>query len=130
MLQDRNFQTQINAPKRKRKKAYKASNYMYIYIYIYLTTKGTEAEWIEKAALTDLAGVGNSFARPRLRPFIQEHNLGTVYNVSLDPCYVQKFLYLRHSYYIMVWRSPNLWKINKELKEYMNPSEIISTLFS
>jgi len=42
MLQDRNFQTQINAPKRKRKKAYKASNYMYIYIY--LTTKGTEAE--------------------------------------------------------------------------------------
>jgi len=71
-------------------------------MYVYLTTKRAEAEGIKEAAVTDLAGIGDPFSRPWLGPFIQEHNLGTVDNVSLDACYVQKFLNLRHPYHIMV----------------------------
>jgi len=71
-------------------------------MYVYLTTKRAEAEGIKEAAVTDLAGIGDTFSRPWLGPFIQEHNLGTVNNVSLDGCYVQKFLYLRYPYHIMV----------------------------
>lgn len=74
----------------------------------YLATKRTEAEGIKEAALADLAGIGDTFARPRLRPFIQEHNPRTVYNVCLNPCYVYEFLNLRNPYHIMVWRSPYL----------------------
>jgi len=68
----------------------------------YLTTKRAEAEGIKEAAITDLAGIGDPFSGPWLRPLIQEHNLGTVDNVSLNACDVQKFLYLRHPYHIMV----------------------------
>jgi hypothetical protein len=38
--------------------------------YTYLATKGTVGEGIKKASFTDMASIGDSFARPRLRSFI------------------------------------------------------------
>lgn len=68
----------------------------------YLATEGAESEGIKEASVTDLAGIGDTFSRPRLRPLVQEDNLCTVYYVCLDPCNVQIFLNLRHPYYIMI----------------------------
>ena len=51
----------------------------------YLATKRTEAEGIKEATLADLAGIGDTFARPRLWPLVQENNPGTVDNVGLNP---------------------------------------------
>jgi hypothetical protein len=68
----------------------------------YLASKRAEAERIKEAALTDMASVGNTFTRPRLRPLIQEHNFCTVDDVGLDLCYVQVFLNFRHPNHIMV----------------------------
>lgn len=75
---------------------------------IYLTAKRAEAEGIEKAALADLAGVGDAFPWPRLWPLVQENDPGAVDNVGLDSTYVQHLLYLRHPYHIMVRRPPYL----------------------
>lgn len=68
----------------------------------YLATKGTETERIKEATLTDLTSIGDTFTRPWLRPFIQEHNSSTVDDVRLNSCYVQIFLNLRNSNHIMV----------------------------
>jgi hypothetical protein len=68
----------------------------------YLATERAEAEGVKEAALTDLTGVGDAFAGPRLRALVQEHDPGTVYNVGLDACNVQNFLNLRDPYHIMV----------------------------
>lgn len=74
----------------------------------YLATKWAETEGIKEATLTDLAGIGDTFTRPRLRPLIQEHNSGTIYYVCLHACNVQVFLNLRHPYHIMIWWPPYL----------------------
>ncbi len=74
----------------------------------YLTTKGTEAEGVQQAALTRLAGIGNSFGRPGLRPFIQKHHARAVDDVSLDACDIQHLLNLRDSDHIVVRRTSNL----------------------
>jgi hypothetical protein len=74
----------------------------------YLTTKGTEAEGVQQAALTRLAGIGNSFGRPGLRPFIQKHHARAVDDVSLDACDIQHLLNLRDSNHIVVRRTSNL----------------------
>lgn len=68
----------------------------------HLATKRAKTEGIQEATLTDMASVGNTFTRPRLRPLIQEHNSSTVDNVCLDSCYVQVFLNFRHPNHIMV----------------------------
>ena len=53
--------------------------------------------------MADEAGVGEGFGRARLRPFVQEHNPGAVYDVCLNSCcYVHVFLNLRHSYHVVV----------------------------
>jgi hypothetical protein len=75
---------------------------------IKLTTKGTEAEGVQQAALTRLAGIGNSFGRPGLRPFIQKHHARAVDDVSLDACDIQHLLNLRDSNHIVVRRTSNL----------------------
>ena len=67
-----------------------------------LAAKGTESEGVEEAAITDAAGVGDSFAGPGLRALVEEHNLSAVYDVGLHPCYVQILLNLTHPYHIMV----------------------------
>lgn len=69
---------------------------------VYLTAERAEAEGIEEAALTDLAGVGDSLPWPRLRPLVQEDDLRAVYNVRLYSTDVQHFLYLRDPYHVMV----------------------------
>ncbi len=74
----------------------------------YLTTKGTEAEGVQQAALTRLACISNSFGRPGLRPFIQKHHARAVDDVSLDACDIQHLLNLRDSNHIVVRRTSNL----------------------
>lgn len=83
-----------------------------------LAAKGTEAEWIEEATLADLAGVGDSFSRPRLRAFIQEDDSCAVDNVGLDTGDIQHFLNLRNPDHIMVWWSPYL---SMQMKKQSNP---------
>jgi hypothetical protein len=60
----------------------------------YLTTKGTEAEGVQQVALTRLAGIGNSFGWPGLRPFIQKHRARAVDDISLDAYDIQHLLNL------------------------------------
>ena len=74
----------------------------------YLATERAKAKWVKEAALADLTCVGDTFARPWLRAFVQEHNPGTVDNVGLDSCNVQNFLNLRDPNHIMVWGPPYL----------------------
>ncbi len=74
----------------------------------YLTTKGTEAEGVQQAALTRLAGIGNSFGRPGLQPFIQKHHARVVDDASMDACDIQHLLNLRDSNHIVVRRTSNL----------------------
>lgn len=50
----------------------------------YLATERAEAEGVKEAALADFAGVGDTFARPRLWPFVEEHHLCTVDNIGLN----------------------------------------------
>jgi hypothetical protein len=73
-----------------------------------LTTKGTEAERVQQAALTRLAGVGDAFGRSWLRPFIQKHYARAVDDVSLHACDVQHLLDLGNSDHIVVGRTSNL----------------------
>jgi hypothetical protein len=75
---------------------------------MYLTTKGTEAEGVQHAALIRLEGIGNSFGRLRLWPFIQKHNTRAIDDVSLDACDIQHLLNLRDSNHIVVRRTSNL----------------------
>ena len=75
---------------------------------VYLTTKGTKAKRINKTPATNFAMIGNSFTRPRLWSFIQEHNLCAIDNVCLDTCNVQKPLNLINSNHVMVRGSSNL----------------------
>lgn len=71
-------------------------------ISFYLATKRTESEEINEAAITDLAGVDNTFTWSRLRSLVQEDNLSTVNHICLNSCYVQKFLNFRYSYHIVI----------------------------
>jgi hypothetical protein len=73
-----------------------------------LATKGAESEGVKKATLADFAGVGDPFAGPRLRPFVQENDSGAVDNVGLDATDVQHFLNLRNPNHVMVGGSPYL----------------------
>lgn len=98
---------------------------------IYLATEGTESKWIQEGAWASLANVvcaatdqtrGDrrrrnvtrrrvmvvSTAAFRLRSFVQEKNAGAVDDVRLYTAYVQNFLYLRHSYHVVVGRPPYL----------------------
>jgi hypothetical protein len=74
----------------------------------YLTTKGTEVEGVQQAALTRLVGIGNSFGRPGLQPFIQKHHMRVINDVSLDACDIQHLLNLRDLNHIMVRWTSNL----------------------
>jgi hypothetical protein len=74
----------------------------------YLTTKGIEAEGVQQAALTRFAGIGNSFGRPGLRPFIQKHHAHAVDDVNMDAYDIQHLLNLRDSNHIVVRRTSNL----------------------
>lgn len=67
-----------------------------------LATEGAEFEGVEEASLADFTGIGDTFARPRLRPLVQEDHSGAVDNVGLDSTDVQNFLNLRDPYHIMV----------------------------
>ena len=70
---------------------------------MYLAAKRAEAEAIiNKATVTDLAGISNSFTRSRLRPFIQKHNLCAVYHIRLNAKDIQILLNLIHPYHIMI----------------------------
>lgn len=69
---------------------------------MYLAAKGAEGEGIEEGSMTDKAGIGDSFAGPGLGPLVEEHYLGAVYNVCLNPCNVHILLNLPHPYHIMV----------------------------
>ena len=60
----------------------------------YLAAKRAESERINKASITDFAGVDDTFAWSRLRSLIQEDNLRTVNHICLNSCNVQKFLNL------------------------------------
>lgn len=51
---------------------------------MYLAAKRAESEGVEEAPLTNFTSVGDTFARPRLGPLIQEHNFGAVDNVGLN----------------------------------------------
>lgn len=73
-----------------------------------LTAERAEAEGIKETAATNLAGVGNSFARPRLRPLIEKDNLGAVDDIGLNGGDVNVFLNLVHPNHIMVRRPPYL----------------------
>lgn len=70
----------------------------------HLAANGAESEGIEEATVTDTAGVGDAFARPRLRAaaLVQKHYLRTVDNVGLHPCDIQILLNLTYSDYIVI----------------------------
>lgn len=74
----------------------------------YLAAERAEFEGIEEAAVTDVAGVGDAFPRPRLRPLVQEHHLGAVDYVRLHRADIQILLYFRDSDNIVIWRPPYL----------------------
>lgn len=73
-----------------------------------LATKRAKSEGIEETAFTNFTSIGNAFAGPRLRSFVQEHDSSAVDNVSLDTRNVQNFLNLGNSDHIMVRRPANL----------------------
>lgn len=73
-----------------------------------LATKRAELEGIEEAALADLTGVGDAFARPGLWPLVQENNLSAVDYVCLDGADVQVLLNFGDSDNIMVRGPPYL----------------------
>lgn len=76
---------------------------------MYLAAKRAEAEAIiDKATITDLAGISNSFTGSRLRPFIQKHNLCAVDHIRLNAKDIQILLNLIHPYHIMIRWSPYL----------------------
>lgn len=87
----------------------------------YLAAKRAESERIEEAAFADFTGVGDAFAGPRLRAFIQEYDSGAVNNVGLDAGNVEDFLNLRYPYDIVVRGPSNLWQIESEWKKQSNP---------
>lgn len=83
----------------------------------YLASERTESKWIEKTSATNLAGIGDTLSRPWLWPLIQENDFSAVDNVSLDARDVQKFLYFRYSYHVVVGRSSYLKTIIRDLKK-------------
>lgn len=87
----------------------------------YLAAERAEAEGIEEAALADFAGVGDAFAGPRLRPFVQEDDSSAVDNVGLNAGDVQNFLNLWYSYHIVVRRPSNLPQNRTRMEKQSNP---------
>lgn len=73
-----------------------------------LATKGTKTESIDETPTTNLTVIGDTFTRPRLRSFVQEHYLCAVDNVRLYTWNVQKSLNLVHPNHVMVGRSSYL----------------------
>lgn len=73
-----------------------------------LASERAEPEWIKQTPAANLTGVGNPFPGPRLRPFVEEHNLGTVDNVGLNTGNVYEFRHLGDPDHIVVRRPPNL----------------------
>ena len=73
-----------------------------------LAAEGAEGEGIEEAAFADLASVGHSLPRPRLRAFVQEHDSGAVDDVGLNAGDVEKFLNLGNPNHVVVGGPPNL----------------------
>lgn len=69
---------------------------------IYLATKRTEPKGVQKTSSTNFTGISNSFSRPGLWTLIQEHNLGTVYDIRLNTSYVYVLLYLTSPHNIMI----------------------------
>ncbi len=94
----------------------------------YLTTKGTEAEGVQQVALTRLAGIGNSFGRPGLRPFIQKHHARAVDDVSLDACDIQHLLNLRDSNHIVVRRTSNLQHVTIDTRSFWSENTLRDSL--
>lgn len=85
---------------------------------MYLAAKRAEAEAIiDEATIANLAGIGYTFPRPRLRPLIQEDDFSTIDHICLDPSYIKILLYLIHPYNIMIRRSPYLPKQTKTISK-------------
>lgn len=93
----------------------------------YLATKGAESEGVEETTLADFTGVGDAFTRPRLRPFVQEDDSGTVDNVGLNTTDVQHLLNLRNPDHIMVGGPPNLCHSTNRAKP--NQEKIIIIIY-
>lgn len=68
----------------------------------YLATKRAKTEGIKKTAFTNFTSVGDTFTRPRLRPFIKENNPSTIDYIGLYSIYIKHFLNFRYPYHIMV----------------------------
>jgi len=96
--------------KRESKVSTKYQSLFYLVVLeMYLAAKRAEAEAIiNEATIANLAGIGHSFPRPRLRPLIQEDDFSTIDHIGLDPTYIKILLYLIHPYNIMIRRSPYL----------------------
>lgn len=75
---------------------------------IQLASERTESERVGKAAVTDLAIVGDALPRPGLRPLIEKHNLGAVDDIGLNARDVDVPLDFIHPHHIMIRGSPNL----------------------
>lgn len=73
-----------------------------------LAAEGAESEGVGEAAVADLASEGDALAGARLRPFVQEHNLGAVDHIRLNAADVDVPLDFAHPHHIMVRGSPNL----------------------
>lgn len=58
-----------------------------------------------------LAGEGDALTGTGLRPFVQEHNLGTVDHIRLNAAYVDVPLDFTNPHHIVIRRSPNLHPI-------------------
>jgi hypothetical protein len=102
--------------KRESKVSTKYQSLFYLVVLeMYLAAKRAEAEAIiNEATIANLAGIGHSFPRPRLRPLIQEDDFSTIDHIGLDPTYIKILLYLIHPYNIMIRRSPYLPKTNQD----------------
>lgn len=120
------IETPSNPKKEVKKKVKRIKRAVVFTEFFYLATEWAETEGIKEASLTDMAGIGDTFSRPRLRPLVQEHNFGTVYYICLDSCNVQIFLNLRHPYYIMIWWPPYLQNPSQNLPIIKTKSLLIN----
>lgn len=89
-----------------------------------LATDGAKSEIVQQRPRADLTkerrGGGFACCCPDsswLRPLVQKEHIGTVYDISVHPFYVNQMLHFLHPYHLVVRRSPNLHPITgKERK--------------
>lgn len=76
-----------------------------------LAPERAEPEGLRQAPAANLAGVGHSLAGPRLPALVEEHNLGTVDDVSLHAGDVDVLLDVAHPHHVVIRRPPYLQHI-------------------